>query len=72
MKIEDREPKLVVTITASDYFGAIEARREVRILLIGHRDELAKAASDAASHASDLIDAHLAVIDRTFGRSTAA
>lgn len=57
------DPKVVITITASDHFGTVESRRE----LPAHRptevlrEQIAKAAAEAASHVSDLIDTHVSI-----------
>lgn len=54
------EPKVVITITATDALGSVEARREIPATRSDLREAVAKAASETATHASDLMDAHIA------------
>lgn len=55
-------PKVVITITATDGLGTVEARREIPAQqpLDVLRERIAMVAADVAGHAADLIDAHVA------------
>lgn len=60
-------PTVVITITCTDSMGVVTAQRELRASqpLDVLRSEIMTKAIDAAGHAADLIDTHVAALKRS-------
>lgn len=65
------DPSVVISITCSDCFGAVTARRELsaHLPLDDLRVSITESAVEAATHVADLVDEHSAITMRAIDRA---
>lgn len=67
IRVQDDRPSVVISITCSDAFGAVTARRELsaHLPLDDLRVAITETAVEAATHVADLVDQHSAITLRS-------